>query len=157
LRFILLDKVRELELGKRIVAEKALSLAEEYLADHFPSFPVLPGVLMVEALVQTAAMLVRITNDFRQSMIILQEARNIKYKSFLKPGNIMRMELKAKQIGEKSSSFTGTGYVDGEPILEGRLKLRQFNLAETDAAWAEVDERISREMRKRARLMDAFQ
>ena len=58
MRFILLDRVRELEAGKRIVAEKALSLAEEYLADHFPTFPVLPGVLMVEALVQSAAMLV---------------------------------------------------------------------------------------------------
>ena len=102
MRFILLDKVTELQVGKRIVAEKALSLAEEYLADHFPAFPVLPGVLMVEAQVQSAAMLVRVTNDFQQSMIVLQEARNIKYKSFLKPGHIMRMEMTAKEIDESA-------------------------------------------------------
>ena len=155
MRFILLDRVRELEAGKRIVAEKALSLAEEYLADHFPTFPVLPGVLMVEALVQSAAMLVRVTNDFAQSMIVLQEARNIKYKSFLKPGNIMRMEMTAKEIGEMSSSFTGTGYVEGKPVVEGRFKLQHFNLAQKNAAWKEVDERIIHEMRKRARLVGA--
>jgi 3-hydroxyacyl-[acyl-carrier-protein] dehydratase len=155
LRFILLDKVRELEVGKRIVAEKALSLAEEYLADHFPTFPVLPGVLMIEALVQSAAMLVRVTNDFQQSMIVLQEARNIKYKSFLKPGNIMRLEMKAKGIEPTSSTFIGVGYVDDEPIVEGRFKLRHFNLAEKNAAWKEVDERIILEMRKRAQLVGA--
>jgi len=157
LRFILLDKVKELEVGRRIVAEKALSLAEEYLADHFPTFPVLPGVLMVEALVQSAAMLVRVTNDFAQSMIVLQEARNIKYKSFLKPGNIMRMEMTAKEIGQTSSSFAGSGYVDDEPIVQGRFKLHHFNLAQKNPAWKEVDERIIHEMRKRARLVGAFQ
>lgn len=155
MRFILLDRVKQLEIGRRIVAEKALSLSEEYLADHFPTFPVLPGVLMVEALVQSAAMLVRVTNDFAQSMIVLQEARNIKYKSFLKPGTVMRMEMTAKEISPTNSSFTGTGYVDDEPIVEGRFKLSHFNLAQKNAAWKEVDQRIIREMRKRAQLVGA--
>ena len=59
MRFILVDRISELEAGRRIVAHKALSLAEEYLADHFPKFPVLPGVLMLEAMVQASAWLAR--------------------------------------------------------------------------------------------------
>ena len=83
MRFILLDNVTEIIPGQKIQAVKALSLAEEYLGDHFPNFPVLPGVLILEAMVQTAAMLVRVTNDFSHSMIVLSEARNVKYRSFV--------------------------------------------------------------------------
>ena len=155
MRFILLDKVTELVPGEKISAVKALSLGEEYLADHFPTFPVLPGVMMLEALVQTAAMLVRVTNDFSQSTIVLREARNIKFKSFLKPGNILRMELVAKKIEAGESSFVGSGFVDDRPTVEARLKLKHFNLSEQNADWAEVDERIINEMKQRAKLVGA--
>src|SRR5690349_1993879 len=59
MRFTLIDRIVELEPGARIKAIKALSMAEEYLGDHFPKFPVLPGVLMLEALTQAGAWLVR--------------------------------------------------------------------------------------------------
>ena len=157
MRFILLDKVTELVPGEKISAVKALSLGEEYLADHFPTFPVLPGVMMLEALVQTAAMLVRVTNNFSQSVIVMREARNIKYKSFVKPGNILRMELVAKKIEAGESSFVGNGYVDDTPTVEARLKLKHFNLSEQNADWAEVDERIINEMKQRAKLVGACQ
>src|SRR5262249_5360494 len=86
MKFILLDRITALEPGKRIVPDKALSLAEEYLADHFPTFPVMPGVLMLEALVQSASWLVRATTDFSHSIVVLAEARNVTYKSFVSPG-----------------------------------------------------------------------
>lgn len=155
MKFILLDKVTELVPGERICAVKALSLAEEYLGDHFPTFPVLPGVMMLEAMVQTAAMLVRITNDFAQSMIVLAEARNIKYKSFVKPGNIIVISLQAKEITAENSSFLGSVTVDGKPMVDGRIKLRHFNLAEQKPQLASVDERIVKEMKHRARLVGA--
>ena len=155
MRFILLDKVTELQVGRRISAVKALSLAEEYLADHFPTFPVLPGVLMIEALVQTAAMLVRVSNNFGQSMIVLQEARNVKYKSFVKPGSVLRMVLEAKEIGPAQSSFSGAAYVEDQAMVEAQLWLRHFNLAEENKELAAVDERIIDEMRRRARLVGA--
>ncbi|MBN2374985.1 MAG: hypothetical protein JXD22_01190 [Sedimentisphaerales bacterium] len=157
MRFILLDKVTELVPGEKISSVKALSLGEEYLADHFPTFPVLPGVMMLEALVQSAAMLVRVTNNFSQSVIVMREARNIKYKSFVKPGNILRMELVAKKIEAGESSFVGSGYVDDTPTVEARLKLKHFNLSEQNADWAEVDERIIIEMKHRAKLVGACQ
>ena len=155
MKFILLDKVLSMEAGRRVEAVKALSLAEEYLGDHFPAFPVLPGVLMIEGLVQTAAMLVRVTNDFRQSMIVLQEARNVKYKSFVKPGSLLRMEVQAKNIDEQSSTFIGNSYVGDQPMVEARLKLRHYNLADENPEWTSVDARIIREMKQRAQLVGA--
>lgn len=155
MKFILLDRVTELNPGRNICAVKALSLGEEYLGDHFPSFPVLPGVLMIEAMVQTAAMLVRVTNDFAQSVVVLAEARNVKYKSFVKPGNILQMSLDAKKIDADSSSFHGSAEVDGRTMVEGRLKLRHYNLADDNAELASVDQRIINEMKCRARLVGA--
>lgn len=156
MRFILLDRVTELVVGRRISAVKALSLSEEYLADHFPDFPVLPGVMMIEALVQTAAMLVRRNNDFRQSMIVLSEVRNVKYRSFVKPGNVLRMEIDAQSIEEQASSFKGAAYVDDRVMVDGRFKLRHFNLADQDANLAPVDAGLIEEMRERARLVGAL-
>jgi len=155
MRFILIDKVVHLECGRKIEAIKALSLAEEYLADHFPTFPVLPGVLMIEALVQSAAMLVRVTNDFQQSMIVLEEARNVKYKSFVKPGNILHISLEAESITKKNSTFKGWARVGETTMVEGKIKLSHFNLAERDQNLAPMDAKIIQEMRRRAQLVGA--
>lgn len=155
MRFILLDKVTELLPGRKISAVKNLSLAEEYLADHFPGFPVMPGVLMIEALVQTAAMLVRVTNNFSHSMVVLAQADNVKYKSFVKPGNALKISLEAKDITPMDSSFTGTACVDGQQVVSARLKLRHFNLADDDQSLAATDRKIIEAMRHRAQLLGA--
>src|SRR5205814_9521503 len=89
MRFHLIDRILELEPGKRIRMVKNLTLGEEYLADHFPTFPVMPGVLMLQTLVEGAAWLLRITEDYQHSVIVLREARNVKYGSFMQPGHRM--------------------------------------------------------------------
>lgn len=155
MRFILLDRVTNLVVGEKIEAVKALSLAEEYLADHFPRFPVLPGVLMIEALVQTAAMLVRVTNHFEQSMIVLKEARNIKYKSFVKPGNVLQIVAEAKAIKAEQSSFSGLAQIDGTTMVEARFTLSHFNLADKSPRHIDADMKIIREMKSRAELLGA--
>src|ERR1700704_5815533 len=86
MRFNLVDRLLDFEAGKSIRMVKNLTLAEEYLADHFPTFPVMPGVLMLETLVEAGAWLLRLTEDFRHSVIVLREARNVKYGSFMQPG-----------------------------------------------------------------------
>ena len=91
MRFILIDKVVSLTAGKEIKTVKNVSLSEEYLADHFPAFPVLPGVLLLEGLVESASWLVRSTENFAHSLVLLQEAKNVKYKSFLAPGEAHRI------------------------------------------------------------------
>ena len=153
MRFILIDKIVELAPGKRIKAVKGVTLAEEYLADHFPTFPVLPGVLLLEGLIESASWLVRVTESFAHSMVLLEEARNVKYKSFLAPGAQIEYSVEAKTIEENVSSFSGTGVSNGEQIVEARFGLRHFNLAEQDSAMAAVDAKIISEMKKRWELL----
>lgn len=142
MKFVLVDRILELEPGQRIVAEKALSLAEEYLADHFPRFPVLPGVLMLEAMVQASAWVVRQRLDFAPSLVLLKEARNVTYKSFLAPGQVMTIESVCKELSDEQSSFAASGSVEGREIVKGRLTLRHLSLSALDSGWADTDARL---------------
>ena len=153
MRFILIDRIVSLEPGKQIKAVKAVSLAEEYLADHFPAFPVLPGVLLLEGLIESASWLVREAENFAHSMLLLEQARNVKYKSFLAPGSQIEYTVDAKTIEENISSFTGFGVSDGEKIVEAKFALRHFNLADEDSAMAAVDAKIIEDMKKRWKLL----
>lgn len=153
MRFILIDKVISLEPGKRIKAVKNVSLAEEYLADHFPTFPVLPGVLLLEGLIESASWLVRQSENFAHSMILLEEARNVKYKSFLAPGARIEYTVEARTIEENVSSFTGVGVSGDERIVEARFGLRHFNLADANSAMAPVDANVIENLKTRWKLL----
>ena len=153
MRFILIDKIASLESGKEIKTAKNVSLAEEYLADHFPTFPVLPGVLLLEGLIESASWLVRETENFAHSMILLSEARNVKYKSFLAPGGRIEYIVKAKTIEENVSRFTGVGVSEGEQIVEAKFGLRHFNLADENPAMAAVDAKVVENMKRRWKLL----
>ena len=153
MRFILIDKIVSLETPKSIKATKSVSLSEEYLADHFPTFPVLPGVLLLEGLIESASWLVRRTENFAHSMILLEQARNVKYKSFLAPGARIEYTVEARTIEENVSSFTGLGVSEGERIVEARFGLRHFNLADENSAMAAVDARVIENLKKRWKLL----
>jgi len=154
MRFILIDKVVSLQPGKEIKALKSLSLAEEYLADHFPTFPVLPGVLLLEGLIESASWLVRQTENFAHSMILLEQARNVKYKSFLAPGATIEYIVEAKTIEENSSSFFGFGLSEGQRIVEARFALRHFNLSSQNSEMIAVDAKIIENLKKRWELLN---
>jgi len=153
MRFILIDKIVSIEAGKEIKAIKNLSLAEEYLADHFPTFPVLPGVLLLEGMIESASWLVRQGENFAHSMILLEQARNVKYKSFLAPGARIEYTVEAKTIEDNVSSFAGFGVSQGERIVEARFGLRHFNLADDNSAMAAVDAHIIENMKKIWKLL----
>jgi 3-hydroxyacyl-[acyl-carrier-protein] dehydratase len=153
MKFILLDRITSLQPGKRITATKSLTLAEEYLADHFPTFPVMPGVLMLEAMVQASAWLVRATQDFSHSMIVLEEAKNITYKSFVAPGRTLEVTSEAVEIGESSSEFKAFGVSGETEMVKARLRLRHYNLAERDGQWSETDERLIADARRKFELL----
>jgi 3-hydroxyacyl-[acyl-carrier-protein] dehydratase len=153
MKFILVDRIVSIEPGRRIVTIKALSLAEEYLADHFPAFPVLPGVLMLEAIVQSAAWLVRVRQDFAKSIVLLSAARNVRYSSFVQPGHIFRSEVEAVEIGETSARFKAAGFVEDTQTVSARLELRCFNLAETQPHLASADRAIVEQLRSQFKLV----
>ena len=158
MKFHLVDRIESLAPGKRIVTIKALSLAEEYLADHFPAFPVLPGVMMIEAMVQSAAWLVRVEQDFSRSVIVLSAARNVRYSNFVQPGRMLRCEVDAVEIGDASATFKGVGYVcdpTGEraKAVSAKLELRCGNLVDRAEYLAAADTAIVAELRDRFKLI----
>ena len=89
MRFSLIDRITELRPGVSLTAVKSLSASEEYLRDHFPRFPVMPGVLMLEAMYEASAWLIRKSEDYRHAVILLKEARNVKYADFVEPGETL--------------------------------------------------------------------
>ena len=149
MRFGLIDRIVELTRERRIVALKGVSLAEEYLADHFPTFPVLPGVLMLEALAEAAAWLVRDAQDFAFSMILLRSAKNVTYKSFVKPGNLLRVEVTCRRMARDESDFDGVGYCNQEAVVRARFGLTHFSLTQRQDGLASIDQRIVAEARAR--------
>jgi 3-hydroxyacyl-[acyl-carrier-protein] dehydratase len=156
MRFILIDKIVSLEPGRQIKTLKSVSLAEEYLADHFPTFPVLPGVLLLQGLIESASWLVRETENFAHSMILLEQARNVKYKSFLAPGGRIEYTVQAKTIEENVSSFAAFGTAENERIVEANLCLRHFNLADEDPTMAAVDAEVIENMKIRRKLLKGW-
>jgi len=153
MKFHLVDRIESIEPGKRIVTSKALSLAEEYLADHFPAYPVLPGVLMIESMVQAAAWLTRVEQDFSKSIIVLASVRNVRYARFVRPGETLRCEMEAREIGTDFAKFKGVGYVGDQQAVSGRLELKCFNLSETQAAPAAADEAIIAQLKEQFNLI----
>jgi len=147
--FSLIDKIDSLEPNKRIVATKSLSLAEEYLQDHFPNFPVMPGVLMLEALTQASAWLIRVSEDFAHSIVVLKEARNVKYARFVQPGQTLVVEAEITQTDENLITLKAEGSVDGQNNLKAKLILCRYNLTDTDPSQVFTDKKVTAEMRER--------
>lgn len=148
MRFSLVDRITALEAGQSVTAVKNLSLAEEYLADHFPGFPVMPGVLMVEAIVHAGAWLMRFTENFQYSTILLKEARAIRFNRFVEPGQALVVTAAVHKRADREWTFKGSGSVDGASAISARLTLEQFNLSDRNADLAGSDRLRIDEMRK---------
>lgn len=147
MRFCLLDRIVELEPGVRITGIKRLRPDEDYLKDHFPRFPVMPGVLMLEAMYQASAWLVRQSEGFAHSMVVLKEARNIKYADFVTPGKELVVTAEIIKQDERLTTLKAQGTIDGNVAVNGRLVLERFNLAERYPKRANTDPYLRNEMR----------
>lgn len=153
MKFYLVDRILELEPPKRIMTIKNLSLAEEYLADHFPAYPVLPGVMMLEALVQSAAWLVRASTEFAKSLVLLREAQNVRYGSFVRPGGQLAMEVTAMEIEPDHSRFKATGTCEGLVAVQAKLTLEHLDIADENPANADLDAPLRTLLRERFRIL----
>lgn len=125
MRFDLVDRVVEIS-EDRIVTLKAVSGGEEYLADHFPTFPVLPGVLMLEAMVQAARRFLEHRGQTAKPWV-LSRVRALKYGRFVKPGEVLRVEVSLGGLKDGVWDFKGQVSVDGEAAASGRLNLRALS------------------------------
>jgi 3-hydroxyacyl-[acyl-carrier-protein] dehydratase len=153
-KFNLVDRIEQLS-RERIVAVKYVSLAEEYLADHFPTFPVLPGVMMLEALTQAAGWLLHHRSDFACSMAVLKEARNVKYGRFVAPGGSLRLEVDLIKTTDAGATFKTSGTVDDAQAVQARLEIAYFNLGDKQPALAETDARLRDHHRTRWAVLNA--
>jgi len=148
MRFRLIDRITLLEPGKRIEAVKRLLATERYLEDHFPRFPIMPGVLMLETMYQAGLWLVRKTENFTHSMVVLKEARNVKFTGFVKPGQdlVVTAEIK-KQDGNRTTLVT-QGTVDGRSVASARLVLEAFQIGDRYPHRAATQDYVMREVRQ---------
>jgi 3-hydroxyacyl-[acyl-carrier-protein] dehydratase len=142
MRFTLVDRILEVEPGRRIRVLKNLTLGEEYLADHFPTFPVMPGVLMLQTLVEAGSWLLRLSEDFRHSIITLREAKNVKYGHFMDPGRQLIVTAEMAEDDGRTAAFKAKGEVEGHQAVSARVILTRYNLREQDPRLAAQDERI---------------
>ncbi len=153
MRFNLVDRIVEVQPGKSLRAVKNLTRGEEYLADHFPEFPVMPGVLMLQALAEAGAWLLRLTDDYRHSVIVLREARNVKYGTFVEPGHQLMITVELVEQDEGAAVFKGKGEVEGNTAVSAKLTLGRQNLADRHPDLRATDEQIVRHLRRQCQLL----
>lgn len=142
MRFHLIDRITALEPGVSITTVKNLTMAEEYLAEHFPSFPVMPGVLMIEAIVQSGAWLVRSSNKFRQNIVLLKEAKNVRFGQFVTPGKQLIMTCEQLDDDGESTILKAKGELDGKASVTAKVVLTRFNLSDRNSSFRRDDLRL---------------
>ena len=126
MRWIWIDKFVEFKSGKSAVAVKNVTLAEEHLHDHFPGFPVMPETLMIEAMAQTAGILVGEAKKF-QEKVILAKIKKAVFFDYVKPGDTIKLYAKIESIADEAASTTG------------RITREDKLIAEIDLMFSHID------------------
>ena len=121
---LLVDRVLDVELGKRITAIKNVTVNEEFFNGHFPHKPVMPGVLMIEAMAQTAAILSFMTMDVKpdeNSVVYFVGIDNARFKRPVEPGDQLVMTVEIVRTSRGIWKYKATASVDGKVAVEGDL------------------------------------
>ena len=154
MRFHLIDRIDAHDPGKFLRGCKFLALGEEYLADHFPRFPVMPGVLMLQCLVEAGAWLWRATTGYRHTVVVLREAKNVKYGTFMLPGRRMDVAVDLVKADEATAAFKGRGSDDaGQQTVAAQFVLHGYSLADRGPAGAAADAKLLEHLKARWALL----
>lgn len=117
--FLLVDRVLEKETGKRIVAIKNVTMNEPHFQGHFPGFPIMPGVLIVEAMAQVAGLMVM--EKGADSIPMFASIDNVKFKTPVRPGDQLRFEVEVVKIKGSFVRTAGKATVDGKVVAEAEF------------------------------------
>jgi 3-hydroxyacyl-[acyl-carrier-protein] dehydratase len=130
---ILVDRVLEIEPGARIVALKNVSINEPYFMGHFPGYPVMPGVLIIEAMAQAAAILTYITLGAKHgdgTLFYFAGIDAARFKRPVMPGDQLRLEVEMGRVKRGVGKFTGRALVEGQVAAETEMMCAHRNLNE---------------------------
>jgi beta-hydroxyacyl-ACP dehydratase FabZ len=121
--FLLVDRIVELEELKRVVGIKNVTINEPFFQGHFPGHPVMPGVLIVEAMAQTGGVLLlgTVTEAAAEKVVYFMSLDNVKFRQPVKPGDQLRFELDVLQIRGKVCKMRGVAKVDGKVVCEAEM------------------------------------
>jgi len=134
--FLLVDRIVELE-AERIVGIKNVTNDEPFFQGHFPDFPVMPGVLIVEAMAQTAGVLVlKSMEDREQKLVLLVAIENARFRRPVVPGDSLRMEMKVIKRKSSVAKMAGVATVDGVVVAEAEVMCKLADKEEKSAAQA---------------------
>ena len=125
--FLLVDRILEMERGKRAVGLKNVSINEEYFCGHFPGHPVMPGVLIVEAMAQVAGVLVLSEPENRGKLVYFAGLDNVRFRKPVTPGDQLKIEIIPVKIKKKVGVCEGKAYVGEDLVAEATLL---FSVAE---------------------------
>jgi 3-hydroxyacyl-[acyl-carrier-protein] dehydratase len=119
--FLLIDEVLELEPGARVVARKTVREDEWYLAGHFPGRPVMPGVLIVEAMAQTGAVAVLSEEENRGRLALFAGIDDVRFKRIVEPGDVLELRCDLERVRGPIGRGKASARVDGELAARGTL------------------------------------
>ena len=134
--FLLVDRIVEME-PERIVGIKQVTLNEPFFQGHFPDFPVMPGVLIVEAMAQAAGVLVlKSMPDRANKLVLLVAIENARFRRPVIPGDTLRMEMKVIKRKASVAKMAGVATVDGQVAAEVEVMCKLADKEEKSAAQA---------------------
>lgn len=119
--FLLIDTIEELEAGTRAVARKNVTYNEPYFAGHFPGNPVMPGVLIVEALAQTGAVAILSQPEWKGKTAYFAGINQVKFKQKVLPGDTLTLETEIIKVKGPVGVGMGNAYVDGKLVCRAEL------------------------------------
>jgi 3-hydroxyacyl-[acyl-carrier-protein] dehydratase len=119
--FLLVDRVIELAPPRRAVGIKQVTANEPFFQGHFPGYPVMPGVLIVEAMAQVGGVAVLSAEEYAGKLALFAGIDNVRFKRQVKPGDTLRLEVELEQIRRGIGKGSGTATVDGELACRGEI------------------------------------
>ena len=122
--FLLVDRIVEFDPGKRIVGIKNVSINEPFFQGHFPGHPIMPGVLIIEAMAQVGGMLLLAhfeAQNVEDKVVYFMSLDNVKFRRPVLPGDQIRFELEMIAFRGKTCRMKGQGFVDGQMVAEAEM------------------------------------